>query len=376
MQLYIIICKYLDNDQFDYSWNQRYGIVLREAPVVGMTVDRVTFIGAALRFGGHLSSNIMINNTKFEVSVIEMNFTSPVGVIISIFWTKFETGLIQNNVISMCVDDGSASLVGYKVSTVCRHDIKLNAPQLQHYGHNSVIKADVLIDSTSHRIDTGIKNSTFSRVHGMAFYYRLQLLDTSRPNSYLNANFTNSTFKHYNRGAIVLKFISVVVFINIRIFGCNFVNNSFIDANNFGGSGASGIQIIYPLHGQNPISSINHTIRISGCIFRHNTGQTVLLYKSKSVIFESCKVEENNGTGIVAFHISHLVFEHRMLFINNMAYRGAGLVLTESTLYIETGTIVTFYGNTASNKGELYSLKDVQLQMETIIIRRSIAFIK
>lgn len=70
--------------------NERYGIVLREAPVVGMTVDRVTFIGAALRFGGHLSSNIMINNTKFGASVIEMNFTFPVGVIISIFWTNLK----------------------------------------------------------------------------------------------------------------------------------------------------------------------------------------------------------------------------------------------------------------------------------------------
>ena len=331
--------------------NERYGIVLREAPVVGMRVDGVTFIGAVLRFGGHLSSNIMLNNTKFEASIIEMNFTSPSGVIISIFWTKFETGHTQNNVITMCVDDGSASLVGNKVSTVSRSDINLSAPLLQHCGHSSVITADVLINSTSHRIDTGISNSTFSRAYGMAFYYRLQLLDMIWSKSYLNANFTNSIFKHYNQGAIALKFVSVAVFINIRIFWCNFVNNSFINTNNFSASGASGVQIIYPLHGQDPISSINHTIRFFGCLFRHNTGQIVLLYKSKSVTFENCRFEENNGTGIVAFHISRLLFEHHMRFINNTAYRGAGLVLTESTLYIETGANVTFHRNMASNKG-------------------------
>ena len=57
--------------------NERHGIVLREVPVVGMAVDGVMFIGAALRFGGHLSSNILLKNTTFEASIIEMNFTSP-----------------------------------------------------------------------------------------------------------------------------------------------------------------------------------------------------------------------------------------------------------------------------------------------------------
>lgn len=77
--------------------NERHGIVLREAPVVGMAVDGVTFIGAALRFGGHLSSNILLKNTTFEASIIEMNFTSPDWVNISIIVTGFVTGLTQKS---------------------------------------------------------------------------------------------------------------------------------------------------------------------------------------------------------------------------------------------------------------------------------------
>ena len=200
--------------------NERHGIVLREAPVVGMAVDGVMFIGAALRFGGHLSSNILLKNTTFEASIIEMNFTSPDWVNISIIVTGFVTGLTQKSVISMCVDNGSVNLTGYNIYTVSRHDIKLNAPQLQHCGRNSVIAADVLIDSTSLRLDTRIENSSFSRAYGMAFHYRLQLLKMDQSTSYLNAHFVNNTFRHYDPWAIALKFISIAVYINIHIIGC------------------------------------------------------------------------------------------------------------------------------------------------------------
>ena len=326
--------------------NEKYGIILREAPFVGMTVDGVTFVGAALRLGGHLSSNIMLSNTYFEASVVEMNFTSPEQVNIEIFQTTFATGLNQNNVISMCIDDGSASLTGRYISTVRQSAIKLNAPQLQYCGRNSKIAADILVNSTSRRLDTEIMYSTFSRAYGMAVYYQLQL-DMNFVNSYLNADFNHSVFKHYDHGAIALKFVSVAVKINIRLLRCHFENNTFPNSSK---NGASGVQIIYPLHRQN-ISNINHTIRFSGCHFRHNTGQVVLLYKSKSVTFEYCRFEENNGSGIVAFHVSHLAFSHHMLFLNNRAYRGAGLVLIATTLHIETETCITFCGNMASNKG-------------------------
>ena len=76
-----------------------------------------------------------------------------------------------------------------------------------------------------------------------------------------------------------------------------------------------------------------------------------MLYKSKYVTIEECRFEGNNGSGIVAFHISHLKFSHHMSFINNTAYWGAGLVLTATNLFIENGSNITFYRNTAFNKG-------------------------
>lgn len=68
--------------------------------------------------------------------------------------------------------------------------------------------------------------------------------------SYINADFHRSTFKHYDHGAIALKFVSGAVRINIRFFFCHFENNTFINSS---GSGASAIQIIYLFHGLEPL---------------------------------------------------------------------------------------------------------------------------
>ena len=89
---------------------EKYGIVLREAPIVEMTVDGVKFICAVFRFGGHLYSMAIATliSVSFEASVVEMNFISPDQVNATIFQTVFATGFDQNNVISLCVDNGSA----------------------------------------------------------------------------------------------------------------------------------------------------------------------------------------------------------------------------------------------------------------------------
>ena len=91
------------------------------------------------------------------------------------------------------------------ISTVSQSAIKLNAPQLQYCGRNSKIAADILVNSTSHRLDTKIWHRTFSCAYGMAVYYQLQL-DVNVLNLYLNADFNHSIFKHYDHGAIALKF--------------------------------------------------------------------------------------------------------------------------------------------------------------------------
>ena len=328
--------------------NEKYGIVLKETPVVGMTVDRVTFVGAALHFGGHLSSKTMLNNTHFKASLIDMDFEFS-GATVSIFQSTFTTSLYQKSVISMCIARGSATLIVDDITIKSQSDIELQAPQLQYYcNRNSMVIADVSIVSITGTLNVQIANSIFSREYGMAFHY---LLGSSTSSSYLNAVFENTLFQNHKQGTIALKFLTYVVAITVQFENCTFENNTFISTNSSGGSGASGVQIIYPLYGVAPPHKIDHMIKFQRCLFRRNTGQVVLLYKSKNVTFLDCTFAENNGTGIVAFHTSYLVFSGRMYFMNNSAYRGAGLVLTESTLYIEFGASITFYGNMVSNKG-------------------------
>ena len=329
--------------------SEKYGIILKEAPVVGMTVDRVTFVGATLCFGGHLLSNITVKNTHFEASLIEMDFKFS-GVTVSILQSTFTTALHQKSVISMYITRGSATLIGDGIVTTSQSDVKLQAPPLQYYcNRNSMVTADVLIVFVTGMLNTQIVNSIFSREYGMAFHY---LLDTSASGSNINSVFENTVFQNYTQGAIAFKFHTFTLVINVQFENCIFENNTFINTTSSSGGGASGVQIIYPLNLWVPPPYRNdHMVKFLSCLFRRNTGQVILLYKSKNVTFVDCTFTENNGTGIVAFHTSYLVFSGQMSFMNNLAYRGAGLVLMESTLYIEFDTSITFYGNLASNKG-------------------------
>ena len=328
-----------------------HGLVMNEAPAMGMMVDGVTFIGAALRFGGYsLSSDIVLNNTYFEASVVEMSVRYSGNTNITILQSVFMTSFDQHRVISLCLAGGTATLIGDGIITTSRSDVELSAPH-DRCIRNSIVTADVAIDFTTTigKFNTVITNSNFSRAHGMAFHYRM---DTTMSSSYLNAIFNNIVFEHYDQGAIVLKFLSHAVELDVSFQSCIFENNTFIAANSASGSGSSGVQIIYPLHGVTPhYTRKNHTVMFQSCLFQHNTGQVILLYKSKNVTFIDCTFAENHGSSIVAFHTGYLVLSGQINFMNNSAYRGAGLVLIESTLYIEYNTTVTFYGNAASNKG-------------------------
>ena len=303
-------------------------------------------MSALLYFGGHLSSSIALSNIHFEASLIEMEFEFS-NVTMSMLESTFTTGIRQMNAMSICIARGTASLIGEGITT-SQFDIELQAPRPQYCSLYSTVVADVSIYLMTSRIDTLIANSDFSHKHGMAFHYQL---GTSAHDSYLNAAFENTVFQNNYRGAIAFKFLTFAVRINVRFMSCIFENNSFISTNSSSGSGASGVQIIYPLYAVDPHYVIDHTVKFQGCLFRHNTGQVILLYKSKNVTFIDCIFAENNGSSIVAFHTSYLFFSGQMNFFNNSAYRGSGLVLTESTLYIDFATSITFYGNTASNKG-------------------------
>ena len=324
--------------------NENYGVVLEEAPTVGMALNQVTFVGAVFRFGGHLYSIITLTNTHFEASFIEMQFIFS-EVTVSILQSTFTTGRHQMNAVSICIARGTATLITDSIVVTSQPDIELQAPQPRYC--STVVMTDVSASLMTGRLDTLVANSVFSREHGMAFHYQL---GTSVSVSYLNAVFDNTVFQNHDQGAIDLKFVTSLVLINVQFKSCVFENNSVISTNSSSRSGASCVQI-FIIHPQSRVTPHYHTIKFQGCLFRHNSGQVVLLYRSNNVTFIDCTFAENNGSGVVAFHTSYLVFSGQMNFINNSAYRGSGLVLTESTLYIDTATSITFYGNTASNKG-------------------------
>ena len=336
--------KVLEMSDITIQGMQRFGLNLQEAPVIAMTLNRVTFVGAGLWFGGHLLSTITISNCRIEASLIEAQFVfSDVNVFI--LHSNFTTGLDQNRIISMCIGRGSVNLFIDSILTSSSSDIDISAPQLLYCGSDQSpgTSTDIMMDFSTGKLVTTIVNSVFSRGYGRALYY---YLGTSVTGTEMSAMIENCLFQHHSHGAIVLSF-STTISLNVTIKDTTFVNNMYTGTD----GGSSGVQIIYPVHGAVPIWIYTYVITFQNCIFRNNRDQVLLLYKSINVTFKDCMFVENTGTSIVAFHTTRLVFSGKMDFIKNSAYRGAGLVLTESTLYLDYNTFVTFYGNRASNKG-------------------------
>ena len=323
--------------------NQKFGFVLSGAPVREMTINHVTFVGAALSPSGQLSSTITIVNSSFIGSRIEMEFTFS-GAKIFILQSDFESGVDQNSIISLTLARGSASLFIDGLKTSSLSNVEQSA---HHHSHNfkdySALVADIAIDLSTSSLNMTVVNSTFGRGRGTAIHYQL---GTTYTGTSLESTMRNCSFYRYDHGAVVLKFTQLIS-VYMTIENTTFANNTYTDTD----GGASGVQIIYPLQGDPPNWLYTHVVTFRECVFQYNENQVVLLYKSKNVTFVDCTFEGNNGTSIVAFHTKRLLFSGTMYFISNSAYRGAGLVLTESTLYIDYNTFVTFYGNTASNKG-------------------------
>lgn len=325
---------------------KRFGVILdlNKAVAERVIVDQMTFIGTALALVSHFSPSptVTIMNCNFTTSLLDMSFIFT-NANVFILRSTFTSSSHQSPMISMCIVRSLLDLFVDSVYTTNRSDIELNAPQLAHfYCHSLFLSAEVAIDLVTGELDVTVVNSTFSRRYGTAIYFQL---GTSLTGTALSAVMENSSFYHHDHGAVVLKFIQVIS-VNMTLEKCTFANNTY-----FGTDGSSGVQVIYPLQGTPPEFLYSHVIKFQDCTFRHNENQIVLLYKSKNVTFANCTFVENTGTSIVAFHTERLVLTGEMNFIRNTAYRGAGLVLTESTLYVDYDTTITFYGNKASNKG-------------------------
>ena len=181
----------------------------------------------------------------------------------------------------MVCDSMYVTLINDGVVVTSQSDIELQAPPPRYStctSPDSVVVADVSIYLMTGRLDTHITNRSFSREHEMAFHYQL---GTSAHDSILNVKFENSLFQNHDHGAITLRFLTFAVQINVKFVYCSFENNSLTSTtDSSSGSGASGVQIIYPLNGVADYTHINHTIKFERCMFHRNIGQVVLLYKS------------------------------------------------------------------------------------------------
>ena len=318
-----------------------FDIIEGQGPV---TIDRMIFMGAIFYMDGHSFSTITIENSTFIASVLELSFEFS-GVKIFILQSNFISGIHQNYVISVCIGRSTVDMFVNSLHTYSDSKIEESAPPLRYDCHFQALVADMAIDFTTGNLYIFVVDSIFSRGYGTAIHYRVS---SSISGPVLNTTVTNCSFYHYDRGVVILKFTEQILERFSFIFEFStFANNTYTGKD----GGSSAVQIIYPLQENQPAGSYIHLVMFQNCVFQHNQNQVVLLYKPINVTFTNCRFEGNLGTSIVAFHIKRLLFSGTMNFIKNSAYRGAGIVLADSMLYIDHNTIITFYGNKASNKG-------------------------
>ena len=101
---------------------------------------------------------------------------------------------------------------------------------------------------------------------------------------------------------------------------------------------------------------------------------TVGIANCKELYISNCNFSNNEGSGLGLFD-SRAIFSGVNNFINNTAYRGAGLVMTANSysyLYLNTNTSLSmnFINNTASHTGGAIEVQQsvVQLGLETLSI--------
>ena len=331
---------------------QKFGVELNYAPMQALTLNQVTLVGGAFWLNGDHSSVVKIIDSKFEASLLDMKFQFSDVVDIIIVRSNFMTSIKQKNVICISGIWGSTNIFldGVHTTSYAKSDIVPDAPQPRHCFHTegSPMATDVTILGDTGQVNSTILNSIFARGLGTALYFNLGQVQITHQINKMQT--TNCVFKHHNERAFILKFAEVFS-VNVTFDNCTFENNSY-----YGGSevGSSGIQVIFPLQEiQDSIyeSEVACFVNFQDCLFKHNKGQVVLVYKSRNTTFTNCTFAENAGTALVAFHVDHLVFSGEMKFLNNSAYRGGGLVLIESVLYVDSLASITFHGNRVSNKG-------------------------
>ena len=166
-----------------------------------------------------------------------------------------------------------------------------------------------------------IENSTIFKVSVHGLYI------TGIP----NVTIVNSSISHVNGIGIV----AIDSGITLR--------NSHIDSNDFGVLLTNMMQ-----DGDNT----NGVTKVDNSSFTQNRffGILLLTLNSGKIIFRDCRFDNNSGTPIIA-HQSTFQLSGENVFSNNIAIRGGGLALYQSTVTFNSGSTTRFENNTAKEYG-------------------------
>ena len=159
-------------------------------------------------------------------------------------------------------------------------------------------------------------------------------------------------YAHNINGSLMLHFFGV--YANVELHRLTIIGNKrrFMNYNTFNHSIDKGSGIMVSL-----ISTLLSTIDISFCNIQGNYGKSIIDVTSSTtmgrsvVSIVSCNFTNNTGS---ALHISNSIvtFGGDVIFINNLAEKGAAIYIDEgSQIAIEETSVVNFIGNTASRQG-------------------------
>ena len=89
---------------------------------------------------------------------------------------------------------------------------------------------------------------------------------------------------------------------------------------------------------------------IDHCCFTRNRVVGIWVFNQEETLFKDCTFDNNNGTPILAYQ-STFQLSGENVFVNNIAVRGGGLALYQSTVAFDSGSTTRFENNTALEYG-------------------------
>ena len=154
-----------------------------------------------------------------------------------------------------------------------------------------------------------------------------------------------------------------------------------------GNKGLFGTSLQVLIAEEKPMTGKSYSVHLDNCTLDGNSinqlfvdnnhysevfAMTVGIANCRNLYISNCNFSNNEGSGLGLFD-SRVFFSGVNNFINNTAYRGAGLLMTANSysyLYLNTSVSMNFINNTASHTGGAIEVQQnvVQLGLETLSI--------